>query len=338
MACGGKMGITLTIIIPVFNTPKDLLERCIRSIPFQDERIEVIVVDDGSCEETAKHLRMLQCEDASFRLHTQTNAGQNAARESGLKLSHGVYVLFLDSDDYLDSEAILYIIDLLAQNHPDILAYGIQYVDRAGRPITGKRRCEERYIPIETKHYLIETSALWGQIISRSLFFDPSIEFCKTCRVGEDLATLIPLLLKADTIAATNLNAYYYVQHNNSITHSQGEALSLDILLAFDFILEHIENGETYTQEIEWLAILHILYYGTFRVMGDQSAGIAARRQLSNFMRQHFPAWRQNPIFLMNVQRRGLPFWLVVTGQWRFYSLLKLLKSKLSKLKLFPVA
>lgn len=90
-----------SIIVPVYQAEKTL-ERCVRSVldqSFQD--YEVILVDDGSRDKSGGMCDAFAKEDARIRVAHQENAGVSAARNAGIELAAGVYLLFLDSDDYL---------------------------------------------------------------------------------------------------------------------------------------------------------------------------------------------------------------------------------------------
>lgn len=113
----------LSIVIPVYNTPVIGLTRCFDAIQFKkDISFEVIIVDDGSGEETGAFCRKYAEEHERFRYFYQKNQGVGAARNAGIRLATGTYITFLDGDDvlvcgellpeYLNGENDLVIFDL----------------------------------------------------------------------------------------------------------------------------------------------------------------------------------------------------------------------------------
>ena len=101
------MNKLVSIVIPMFNAQEYLTE-CIDSVLAQNyETIEVIFIDDGSVDDTAK-ICEAYCDKYSFMfLHKQVNQGPGAARNKGIELAKGKYVCFLDADDCLDGEAAI---------------------------------------------------------------------------------------------------------------------------------------------------------------------------------------------------------------------------------------
>lgn len=101
-----------SIIIPVYNVEQYLGE-CLESVfnqSFQDW--EAVCVNDGSADGSAAILEAYSAKDNRFRIITQPNGGLSAARNAGMKVAKGDYILFLDSDDWLESDAL----ETLARN------------------------------------------------------------------------------------------------------------------------------------------------------------------------------------------------------------------------------
>ena len=91
----------VSIIIPVYNNEK-YVEKCIRSVMEQTFRnIEIIIIDDGSQDDSVEILNRLAAEDKRIVLVHQENGGVAIARNRGLELAKGEYVTFIDGDDYV---------------------------------------------------------------------------------------------------------------------------------------------------------------------------------------------------------------------------------------------
>lgn len=99
--------IKISIIVPVYNC-EEYLEQCIKSVFCQTlKEIEIICVDDGSTDNSAKVIQCLQLENSRIILFQQENQGAGVARNKGLQKAQGKYVAFLDADDYyMDSNAL----------------------------------------------------------------------------------------------------------------------------------------------------------------------------------------------------------------------------------------
>lgn len=121
------MGKTVSIIIPVYNTPCEYLEACFRSVRAQDyPSIEVVVVDDGSGIETTAYLQQ-ECE-GGFRLLRKENGGLSDARNFGIERCCGDYVYLLDSDDELAFDgAIDALVELAEGTDADMVVGAYHY-------------------------------------------------------------------------------------------------------------------------------------------------------------------------------------------------------------------
>jgi hypothetical protein len=119
--CSGEnmMSETVSIIIPAYNAAQ-YIDDALRSAMAQSyPAIEMVVVDDGSTDETAARVRAIQ--DSRIRYLYQSNAGQSAAINVGVEASNGKYIKILDADDWLSPEHVQAQMDAL-QGHPDSVA------------------------------------------------------------------------------------------------------------------------------------------------------------------------------------------------------------------------
>lgn len=96
--------IKVSIIIPVYNAEKHL-KKCIQSVLTQTEKdIEVILIDDGSKDESLHICQLYEKQDNRLRVIHQENSGVSAARNKGITLAKGEYIGFVDADDWIDCE------------------------------------------------------------------------------------------------------------------------------------------------------------------------------------------------------------------------------------------
>lgn len=125
-----------TVIIPVYNVDPYIGE-CLASVSSQSLRdFEAILVDDGSSDQSAEKCMRWTESDPRFVLLTQENSGPNVARNLALTHAKGDFVIFLDADDKLDSQALQVIAESGMQLNPDMIHYGFDFFDTT----TGKIR------------------------------------------------------------------------------------------------------------------------------------------------------------------------------------------------------
>lgn len=113
-----------SIIVPIFNTPPDFLKECISSLTGQTcPELEIILINDGSTEDCAKQCRELSGADSRILLLEQEHLGVSAARNHGMRRASGKWILFVDSDDWLEPDALETIRGYISLHEFDILVF-----------------------------------------------------------------------------------------------------------------------------------------------------------------------------------------------------------------------
>ncbi|MBR5939263.1 glycosyltransferase family 2 protein, partial [Candidatus Saccharibacteria bacterium] len=117
----------VSIIVPIYNTAK-YLSTCLNSIKNQSyENLEIILIDDGSSDDSGKVADDYAKKDSRFKVIHQKNAGQSAARNVGIKKATGKYLGFTDSDDQIKPDFVKSLLKLYEKNHASIAVCGHQY-------------------------------------------------------------------------------------------------------------------------------------------------------------------------------------------------------------------
>lgn len=210
----------VSIIVPAYNNEK-YLANCLDSLlaqTFQD--FEIIVVDDGSTDQTIKLLKTFKT-NPHVRIHSQLNSGISVARNQGLKLSLGQFISFVDSDDCVAPDFLEKLITPLLQNsNIDITVCGYQeiYQDhKISHPlnpqiITGTEA---------TKNFLLKQQdfdiLIWNKLCRKSLFDYHSIRY-PAGQIHEDNLTTYKLFAAAKNIQYLKDELYFYQRKNSYIT------------------------------------------------------------------------------------------------------------------------
>ena len=112
----------ISVVVPVYNV-EQYLKKCLDSIIKQKyNNLEIIIVNDGSTDNSQKICQEYVKKDKRIKLITQKNQGLSAARNTGIDNAHGKYISFVDSDDYLDLEFINELYNTIIENKSDISA------------------------------------------------------------------------------------------------------------------------------------------------------------------------------------------------------------------------
>ena len=132
--------IILSIIIPFYNV-EEYFERCLNSIFSQNvlsEHFEVVAINDGSTDRSLEIAQQIATQQSNLIVVSQENKGQSAARNYGVRLAHGKYIWYVDSDDWIDQDFIKNLLEVAVDTGADIVESGIrwQYPDRDKRSRT----------------------------------------------------------------------------------------------------------------------------------------------------------------------------------------------------------
>lgn len=251
----------ISIIIPVYNVEK-YLEKCVESVINQTyKNIEIILVDDGSTDNSGKICDELSKKDERIKLIHKTNGGLSDARNAGLKIAKGNYIGFVDSDDYIKEDMFETLYNLNEEHSSDISI--VSYYELYNGKIISVRDTKEltEYNNIEAmKELLIDTkiqSYAWNKLFKKELF--DGLEF-PTNKNFEDIATTLLLFEKAEKIVLLEEPKYYYARRDNSIIgkrnyktykdyldviydkyyYLDGKYKELDLYNAYNFIINMI--------------------------------------------------------------------------------------------------
>ena len=119
----------VSIIVPVYNT-EPYLVRCLDSLLAQScDLYEIICIDDGSTDGSLKILQKYAAKHKNIRLITQSNSGVSSARNAGIEAAKGKYVMFVDSDDFVEPDMIETLYTYMQNNMPDWLLFQLRLYD-----------------------------------------------------------------------------------------------------------------------------------------------------------------------------------------------------------------
>lgn len=216
--------IKLSVIVPVYNTELFIV-KCISSIlEYKGGDIEVIIVDDGSPDGAISMVRE-NFSDVRLKILRQENSGLSSARNSGIKIAQGEYIMHLDSDDYLSSGCISKILSEIDKaNGFDVLIFDINIVSADGcvSSVWHDGALEEDRIYsgisyLEQYFMGLGSPAIWNKVWRRTLYLNNSISHPQFLSYGEDGSTTPRLLFFATKIKKLNIPMINYVQHGASM-------------------------------------------------------------------------------------------------------------------------
>ena len=265
----------ISVIIPVYNV-ENYLEECLNSVQHQTyTNIEVILVNDGSTD-NSKHICERYCkEDSRFQLLNQENQGLSAARNNGVAASTGEFIAFVDSDDiilpnYLET-LIHYMTDEIDIVESQFTVSKEEFLDERFKELTilfeGN---SEEAVKIFPKHILNVNAVtkLYRRSIVETIPYIDGVIF-------EDVYCGIGMLKYIRKIIKIDYKGYYYRQHQASIMHRTFTPKNLDIFTVSDQLIDLYSDREELLPYIgSFLVHLATMHYQEYIRKGNPYAKV----------------------------------------------------------------
>lgn len=214
----------VSVIVPAYNVAP-YIKKCLTSIQAQTyKNLEIIVINDGSTDETGEIVKQIVDKDIRILYKKQENHGVSYARNLGLEESHGKYIVWVDSDDYIKDNLVECLVKEFTQTNADIIAFGSQCFQ-------GKMTIGKAFIPpvMKTADDWFKAAVL--DYISMLTTYSAKAEIWKgvsflsnRTHMGEDGAATIEIFRKAKKISVIPECFYYYNKGNDSALTRQVSA------------------------------------------------------------------------------------------------------------------
>lgn len=224
----------VSVIIPIYNTAF-YLPRCIESIINQTyQNIEIILVDDGSTDNSAEICKKYAMKDSRIILIRQENRGNNAARKAGLKASTGEYVMFVDSDDWVGNDLITLLYLQAAECNVDLVISNVlktrvngKEEERRNLINTGvysnpKEVVKRLFFDYEDCEYGI-LPYIFAKLYQRNLIIDSMQKLDDRIQYDEDRALVWTCLMQDITVSFVDDMEYYYCQREDGLVCNNDE-------------------------------------------------------------------------------------------------------------------
>lgn len=226
--------VKLSVIVPIYNTPQDLLEHCITSIQQNLEKledIEILLINDGSTEPYIEPI-LKGVEDRHFKYIYKEHSGISATRNIGIEIARGEYITFVDADDYLEANALQYMVGQADNTDAEMVIFGYCYNDNI-KEVTrryGLIRADER-IKMYAAHiagdkqngywksFEVNVHVPFAKIYRRSVIKGMDLRFSPKLRISEDSFFNMLYMKGCQKILIDNKLVYHYVTNPKSVTH-----------------------------------------------------------------------------------------------------------------------
>ena len=217
--------IDLSVIIPVYNVEK-YLPHCLESVLIQaDNNIEVIAINDGSIDKSPEILDQYATQYPSLKIINQPNQGVSAARQKGITVAHGKYILFLDADDFLEASSLNILYKKAIEADADMVLmdyYTYNPDDQKKTYIQQTSIHQYSQASLLKQMFCAERAwAVWSYIAKKELHETIKYNLVSDLSIGEDSVYTTQIVLAAHKITSINKPLINYVSRPDSVTQQK---------------------------------------------------------------------------------------------------------------------
>lgn len=254
----------VSVIIPVYNCEK-YIEKCLDSVIEQSyPNIEIIVIDDGSTDNSFGMMKKAAERDERIVLIQQSNQGVSVARNKGVEEAKGKYFTFLDGDDYLGVDYIKTFVENAEEVNADVCVCGYTMVDEKGKKIL-EIIPQEEYIRCKQEEYPYKILGIAGRFYKKEFWLKHNVRYEENKRIrGEDIPVALLTNAMADNLRNVEQSSYFYIQHCTSARHNMRGLKKYD--LPYDALEETIKYvlGRKQTNGKDFFEVCLLRVFFTF--------------------------------------------------------------------------
>lgn len=284
--------IKVSIIVPAYNVEK-YIRKCIVSILEQTHKnIEVIVINDGSTDGTQNILIELSKMDSRLVVVNTKNLGVSSARNLGLDVSKGDYIVFVDGDDYLAVDCVEYMLSLVNETGAEFCFSKKCYTKQ------GENQVENDSIQVlqneDAIAMLLSPSVIvgcWNKIYFREFLVKNNLKFSTDLFYGEGLSFITTAAQLANFIGVGNRKVYYYRRNNET---SATTKFDMKKIVNGEKSLKMIKSSiQVQSEKIDTMYYLHMALFSL-------GAVVKIRANNKNKYSKEYEYWRKMLILYSN--------------------------------------
>lgn len=285
----------VSFIVPVYNVEK-YIQKCIGSIMKQTyKNIEIIAVDDGSTDKSGQILDDIAATESRLKIIHKKNEGVSAARNDGIDISCGDYIVFVDGDDYISNDYTEYMLEL-AKNGADFCLSVNCFTNK--KEVQSKNETINQYNPADATALLLSCNVIvgcWNKMYKRNFLIKNNLRFSTSLFYGEGLSFITTAAQLANFVMVGNRKVYYYRRNNEMSACSS-------------FSIEKIYNGENSiknidknlinrTDRVDAMIKLHLCMFYLGAIVRIQTNGL--KKTYRNDYKKWLKYIRKNILFIL---------------------------------------
>lgn len=303
----------ISIIVPVYNV-EQYLEKCLDSLVNQTmKEIEIIVVNDASPDNSKEIMEryakaypeMVRC------VYHEVNLGLGGARNTGVNCANGKYVLFVDSDDYIDVTTCEKLYKVAVENDSDIVSCEIleglegnfKEIDPYSTQVTGDLDYEKRRL-LMSVHFV----GACAKLVRRNMLIENELLFPEKMKY-EDTATVPLWWVYTKRFHKIQEGLYYYVRRDGSITKTKNSDGYYDMFKAAKYVCQRFEDkglSEEYQECIDNLLLRGLIEEIKLLIKNVDVPNEKELQELKKDIQLLIPDYEKNPLFYMGEEPKAI--------------------------------
>ena len=284
----------ISIIIPAYNAEK-YINKCLDSIIHQTKKeLEIIVINDGSTDKTEDKVK--EYKDKRIKYFKNKNQGIGKTRNFGIEKATGSYIMFIDSDDYIEKDACEKMFNKARNDNLDIVICDFYKEYDNGTIEEIHTNTFSNSSLKDNPDIITEYLCPWAKIYDRKMIIDNKIKFVENLKY-EDAPFVIKALCTAKKIGKIDECLNYYLIHGNSETTVR-DRRCFDILKIIDIIRKDTNDFDYLKEKIDKLTVRIITNYTIQqRLQNSQETAMEFINKAFSYLKEEVPNYKSNKYY-----------------------------------------
>ncbi|MGM9849289.1 MAG: polysaccharide pyruvyl transferase family protein [Bacilli bacterium] len=213
----------ISVIMPVYNAGEKI-SKTIDSVTQQEyENVELIIIDDGSTDCSSEICYNYSIKDKRIKYKKIKNSGVAAARNKGLQIATGKYIMFIDSDDFFENNSLLECNNLINLKKSDMYIFSYNRINEKSGKIKSKTAVATTYKKENFDKMIADCQSnnmlnqIWNKVFLKSIITDNNLEFDSIFSLGEDYRFVLNYLDKINKVEVSESKIYNYINNTSGL-------------------------------------------------------------------------------------------------------------------------
>lgn len=287
----------ISIIVPIYNAEK-YLKKCIDSLVNQTKKeIEIILINDGSTDSSERIIK--EYKDERIKYFKNKNQGIGKTRNFGIEKATGKYLLFVDSDDYLDKNACEKLYNKIENDSLDLLVYDFyREFDNGKKEEEKLQKFDISNLKENPKLLLNINLSPWNKLYKTEVIKGNNTKFVENLKY-EDAPFVVEAIINSKRIGKLDESLYYYIIHSNSETTIRDKRI-FDILEIVDIIRKKVKKlkSDSINEVLDTLTISILMNYNIQqRMQKNKKVGMEFIDKSFEYLQRNIPNYKNNVYF-----------------------------------------